>query len=131
MCDLIKFSPTVPRRSIFSRPALVNAREESFPTNLRDQFTRLSEIFVYEEIGPSTSNLHNALHVRSTDVVTRFDRAKYVSYSFGNDVHARVHAAAQVRSTLIDTHAFLVRSLSASTTEALFTCRSYLYWIII
>jgi len=54
------------------------------------------------------------------NVVTRLDRAKYISYSFGNDVHARVHAVAQVRSTLIDTHAFLVRSLSVDTAEAPF-----------
>lgn len=53
--------------------------------------------------GNRATNLHNALHVRSANVVTRLDGAKYGSYSFGNE---RPCTNAQAWSTLIGTRAF-------------------------
>lgn len=122
MCDLIKFSPTAPRRSIFSRPALVedasgrSLSRRIYAINLRD--------YIRDICARNSGRSHRISIMPCTcvrpAVVTRLDGAKYVSHSFGNDVHARVHAAAQVRSTLIDTHAFLVRSLSTGTAGAPF-----------
>lgn len=49
------------------------------------------------------------LHVRFVRRgYTRLDGAEYISYSFGDDVHAR--ALADIRPALIDVHALLARS---------------------